>query len=226
MLDDKPNDPLFSLENFTLGEVISILQNYACDLIINTNKEGFGSYSINHIIKEKLDRYHKESMVPTKIGDVWEPRIYVTIGKIFWPAILDLGSSVLAIPKYLFECDVYLKLSNCSIKHALDRVNNVLVELHMTFVHVDFIIMDMDGKNHIPIGRTFLKTTCSIIDAKEGNVKLKFPHKKCMEHYPRKKEGPKNCPHGYKKRFTGGNPVILVLFFCSFLWGVCVFESN
>jgi hypothetical protein len=36
-------------------------------------------------------------------------------------------------------------------------VNNVLVELHMTFVHMDFIIMDMDGKHHSPIihGRPF-----------------------------------------------------------------------
>jgi hypothetical protein len=42
-------------------------------------------------------------MVLPKLGDVWEPRIYVTIGKILWPAILDFGSSVSAIPKSL--CD-------------------------------------------------------------------------------------------------------------------------
>jgi hypothetical protein len=68
----------------------------------------------------------------------------------------------------------------------------------MTYVPADFIIMDMEGKSHSPIilGRTFLKTACSIIDAKEGNVKFQFPHKKCMEHFPRKKEGPKNFPHG------------------------------
>jgi hypothetical protein len=53
-------------------------------------------------------------------------------------------------------------------------------------------------KSHSPIilGRTFLSTTCAIIEAKEENVKFQFPHKKCMEHVPRKKEGPKNCPHG------------------------------
>jgi hypothetical protein len=42
-------------------------------------------------------------MVPPKLEDVCEPRIYVTIGKIIWPAILDLRSSVSAIPKFL--CD-------------------------------------------------------------------------------------------------------------------------
>jgi hypothetical protein len=44
MLDDIPNDPLASLENCTHDEVMSILQNYACDPTINTNQAGFGSY--------------------------------------------------------------------------------------------------------------------------------------------------------------------------------------
>jgi hypothetical protein len=68
----------------------------------------------------------------------------------------------------------------------------------MTFVSVEFIIMDMEGKNHSPIihSRPFLRTIVAIIDAKEGNVNFQFPHKNFMEHFPRKKEGPKNCPHG------------------------------
>jgi hypothetical protein len=37
MLDDIPNDTLASLENCTLDEIISILQNHACDPTINTN---------------------------------------------------------------------------------------------------------------------------------------------------------------------------------------------
>ena len=36
-----------------------------------------------------------------------------------------------------------LLLADDSTKHALGRVDNVMVELHMTFVPVDFIIMDM-----------------------------------------------------------------------------------
>jgi hypothetical protein len=103
MLDDITNDPLASLENYTLDEIISILQNHACDPHVDSNLAGFGSLIAKHVIKEKLDRYHKESMVPPKLGDVWEPRIYVTIGKITWPTVLDLGSSVCAIPKSL--CD-------------------------------------------------------------------------------------------------------------------------
>ena len=80
---------------------------------------------------------------------------------------------------------------------SLGRVNNVMFEMHMTFVPVDFKIMDMGSKssNSIIFGRPFLRTTCAIIDSKEGNVRFKFPHKKCIEHFPRKKEAPPKCPH-------------------------------
>jgi hypothetical protein len=146
-------------------------------------------------------------MVPPKLGMYDNQRIYVTIGKITWPAVLDLGSSVSAISKSLCDhldlppiqkCDIDLKLADCSITNAYGKVNNILVELHMTIVHVDFIIMGMKGKNHNPIilDRPFLRTTGDIIDAKEGSVNFQFPHKKCMEHFPKNKKGPKNCPHG------------------------------
>ena len=46
----------------------------------------------------------------------------------------------------------------------------------MTFVHVDFLIMDMGNKTSSPIilGRPFLRITGAIIDSKEGNVKFQF----------------------------------------------------
>jgi hypothetical protein len=130
-------------------------------------------------------------MIPPKLGDIWEPKIQVTIGKITCTAVLHLGSSVYAIPKTLYEtlnigpmekCNIDLLLVDSSTKHALGRINNVMVELHMVFVPVDFIIMDME--NLLP----FLRTTSAIIESKEGNVKFQCPHKKCMEHFPRKKD--------------------------------------
>ena len=68
----------------------------------------------------------------------------------------------------------------------------------MTFVPVDFLIMDMGNKTSSPIilGRPFLRTTGAIIDSKEENVKFQFPHKKCMEHFPRKRDTSKfKLPH-------------------------------
>jgi hypothetical protein len=65
-----------------------------------------------------------------------------------------------------------------------------MVELHMTFVPVDFVIMDMRSKtsSSIVFERAVLKTMETIIDSKKGNVKFCFPHKKCMEHFPGKQE--------------------------------------
>jgi hypothetical protein len=37
--------------------------------------------------------------------------------------------------------DVDLLLANTSTKHVLGRINNVMVELHMPFVPVDFIVI-------------------------------------------------------------------------------------
>ena len=88
------------------------------------------------------------------------------------------------------KCTIDLLLADDSTKHALGRVNDVMVELHMTFVPVDFIVMDMGSKTSSPIisGIPFLITTGAVIDSKEENVKFQFPHKKYMEHFPRKKE--------------------------------------
>ena len=68
----------------------------------------------------------------------------------------------------------------------------------MTFVPVNFLIMDMGNKIYSPIilGIPFFRTTGAIIDSQEGNVKFQFPHKKCMEHFPRKRDIPKfKLPH-------------------------------
>jgi hypothetical protein len=69
----------------------------------------------------------------------------------------------------------------------------------MTFVPVDFIVMDMRSNTSSPIivGRPFLRTTGAVIESKEGNVKFQFAHKKCMEHFPRNKVNVQKykCPH-------------------------------
>jgi hypothetical protein len=96
------------------------------------------------------------------------------------------------------KCGIYLLLADDSTKHALGRTYTVLIELHIN-LPIDFIIMDMKSNTSSPIilGRPFLRTTGAIIDSKEGNVKFQFPHKKCMEHFPRKKVNVQkyNFPH-------------------------------
>jgi hypothetical protein len=148
-------DPLLDLEKCSLHELINILQKFASDPSINTNQAGFGSYIANHVLKEKIARYKQEAIIPPKLGDAWIPKVLVTIGKEIHHAILDLGSSVSVLSKEIYEllelqniekCSIDLVLADDSIKHALGKVSNIMVELHMTFVPVDFIIMDMGNK--------------------------------------------------------------------------------
>ena len=82
--------------------------------------------------------------------------------------------------KNLEKCSIDLALADDSIKPALGKLSDFMVELHMTFVPIDFLIMDMGDKTSSPIilGRSFLHITGAITDSKEGNVKFQFPHKK------------------------------------------------
>ena len=54
---------------------------------------------------------------------------------------------------------------------------------------IDFIVLDIDCNPSCPIilGRPFLRTIGAIIVMKEGNIRLQFPLRKGMEHFPRKK---------------------------------------
>jgi hypothetical protein len=166
-----------------LHELINILQKFASDPSINANQAGFGSYIANHVLKEKISRYNQEAMIPPKLGDAWIPKLLVTIVKETHHAILDLGSSISVLSKELYEllelqniekCSIDLLIADDSIKLDLGKVSNVMVELHMNFVPVDFNIMDMGNKTSSPIilGRPFLHITGAIIDLKEGNVKF------------------------------------------------------
>jgi hypothetical protein len=84
---------------------------------------------------------NQEAMIPPNLGDAWIPKVLVNIGKETHHAILVLGSSVFVLSKELYEllelqniekCSIDLLLADDSIKHALGKVSNVMVELHMT----------------------------------------------------------------------------------------------
>ena len=116
-------DPLLDLENCSLHELISILQKIVSDPSINTNQAGFGSYIDNHVLKEKIARYNQETMIPPKLGDIWIPKVLVTIGKETHHAILDLGSSVSVLSKELYEV--------LELKNALLNLHLLMIPLNM-----------------------------------------------------------------------------------------------
>jgi hypothetical protein len=109
-----------------------ILQSFANDPSFNVHQTSVGSYIANHVIKEKIERYNNESMIPPKLGDVWIPKILIDVGKESHHAILYLGSCVNILSKELYDlldldkkmekCDIDLLLADDSAKHALGRI--------------------------------------------------------------------------------------------------------
>jgi hypothetical protein len=107
-----------------------------------------------------------------------DPKKLIDVGEESHHAILDLGSSVNILSKELYDlldldkklekCDIDLLLVDDSTKNALGRIFYVMIELYMTFIPIDFIIMDMRMNTSSPIilGRPFLRTTGAVIDSK------------------------------------------------------------
>jgi hypothetical protein len=81
MLFDNVNEPLLNLDKCSLSELINILQDFANDPSFNVHQTGFGSYIANHVIKEKIQRYNNEAMIPPKLDDVWIPKILISVEK-------------------------------------------------------------------------------------------------------------------------------------------------
>ena len=71
----------------------------------------------------------------------------------------------------------------------MGKIDDFLIMVNGNNVPIDFIIMDLDFKLPCPIvlGRPFLRTVGAGIDMRVGNIKFKFPLKKGMEHFPRKR---------------------------------------
>jgi hypothetical protein len=108
-------EPLSDLDKCSLQELIAILKKFSNDPTINVNQAGFGYYIANYVIKEKLQRYNNEDMIPPKLGDAWIPKILIAIDKETHHAILDLGSSVSVKSKVLYDLFNVKNMERCSI---------------------------------------------------------------------------------------------------------------
>src|SRR4051812_19469013 len=91
--------------------------------------------------------------------------------------------------KPIDACSLGVRLVDSSVKKPLGRVDDVLIVVNDNYVPVDFLVMDIEYDLSCPVilGRPFLCTVGAIIDMKEGIIRLQFPLKKGMEHFPRKK---------------------------------------
>ncbi|XP_021714904.1 uncharacterized protein LOC110682873 [Chenopodium quinoa] len=109
--------------------------------------------------------------------------------KMFENDLCDLGASVSIIPFSVFmklnlgellPTNMTLQLADRSIKFPKGRVEDVPLKIGGFTIPVDFIVLEIEEDDHIPIilGRPFLATLGALIDVKGGRITLRVGNKK------------------------------------------------
>ncbi|XP_021727801.1 uncharacterized protein LOC110694907 [Chenopodium quinoa] len=103
--------------------------------------------------------------------------------------LCDLGASVIIMPYLVFKklklgellpTNMTLQLADRSIKFPKGRVEDVSLRIGGFTIPVDFIVLEIEVDDHIPIilGRPFLATSGALIDVKGGRITLRVVMKK------------------------------------------------
>ncbi|XP_022030616.1 uncharacterized protein LOC110931538 [Helianthus annuus] len=98
--------------------------------------------------------------------------------------LADLGASINLIPFSLYErlglgeltpMRMSLSLADRSVKYPRGIVENLLVKVDKFVFPVDFVVLDMEADERVPIilGRPFLRTAKAIIDVFDGKISLR-----------------------------------------------------
>ncbi|XP_022007625.1 uncharacterized protein LOC110906840 [Helianthus annuus] len=99
-------------------------------------------------------------------------------------ALADLGASINLMPFSLYErlglgeltpTRMSLSLADRSVKYPRGVVENLLVKVDRFVFPVDFVVLDMEADERVPIilGRPFLRTAKAIIDVFDGKISLR-----------------------------------------------------
>ena len=104
-------------------------------------------------------------------------------------ALLDLGASINLLPFTVYQqmglgdlkpTSMTLQLPDLSVRTPKGMVEDVLIKIENFYYPVDFIILDTEPTLHpdngIPIilGRPFLTTTNTLINCRNGRMKITF----------------------------------------------------
>ncbi|XP_022014587.1 uncharacterized protein LOC110914075 [Helianthus annuus] len=99
-------------------------------------------------------------------------------------ALADLGTSINLMPFSLYKkldlgelapTRMTLSLADRSVKYPRGIVENLLVKVDKFLFPADFVILDMEADERVPIilGRPFLRTAKTLIDIYDGKITLK-----------------------------------------------------
>lgn len=129
--------------------------------------------------------------IPPKLNDPESFSFPCTIGKIcIKRALCDLGASVSLMPHSLYKIlelgklrksRILLQLAHRTIKYPLGVLQDVLVKVDKFVIPCDFVVLEMDEDENIPIilERPFLATGIKI-DVRYGKLMLNMEGEKVV----------------------------------------------
>ena len=159
---------------------------------ILANKKKLGEYETIALIEECSAILQKK--LPPKLHDPCDFAIPFSIGNLVsGKAVYDLGASINLIPLSMFKrfklrkvkpTTITLQLADITYKHPLDVIENVLVKVDKFIFQADFVILDMEEDDTVPIilGRPFLAMGKAQINVQEGELKLRVQGDEVMFH--------------------------------------------
>ena len=126
-----------------------------------------------------------QKKLPPKLQDPGSFAIPFSIGnRVFGKALCDLGASINLMSLSMFKrlklgepklTTISLQLADRSYQHPRGIIENVLVKVGKFVLPADFVILDMEEDDSVPIilGRPFLATEKAQINVQEGELKLR-----------------------------------------------------
>ena len=126
-----------------------------------------------------------QKKLPPKLKDPGSFTIPCTIGKSYFDrALCDLGASINLMPLSVFKklgigevkpTIISLQLADRSIKYQRGVIEDVLVKVDKFIFPTDFIVLDMDKDEEIPLilARPFLAMGRTLIDVQQGKLVLR-----------------------------------------------------
>ena len=148
------------------------------------------------VSKKKLEEYGTialteecsailQKKLPPNLQDPGSFAIPFTIGnRVSGKALCDLGDSINLMPLSMFKrlklgepksTTISLQLADKSYQHPRGIIENVLVKVGKFVLPADFVILDMEEDDSVPIilGRPFLAMGKAQINVQEGELKLR-----------------------------------------------------
>ncbi|XP_062112761.1 uncharacterized protein LOC133823923 [Humulus lupulus] len=130
-------------------------------------------------------KFMKERQLPEKLKDLGSFTIPCVIGELhIEKALYDLGASINLMSFSIFHklnlgevtpTIISIQLANRSLTYPTGIIEDVLVKIDRFIFPVDFVVLDMEEDQEIPIilGRPFLATGKALIDVHDGNLTLR-----------------------------------------------------